>query len=486
MKKILKEHDLAKLVLGMLFFVIVLSWIIPNGTFNNGTNGVEFTNGTVQRIGLVHIFYGITYALQNFSIQIIFIIFTGIFYGVVSKTDGYKKLVERIAKFGTNKELIFTTVISLLVAILTSILTNSFVMLIFMPFLVHILRKMNLSKMTAFASTFGAMLIGVLGATYGTEGALALINYLGYGGSEVTIETELLIRAGILLLAFILYTFFNVKYLKKNLNKRKNEERKDEDLLVLEPVKNKKAKVWPIIIVFVLLFIFVILGFVDWAENFNLEIFNDFHEWFMGLAIGDFHIFEAIAGETLDNLGFELATAFGTWYLFTYVVVIAIASVLVAVFSKMKFNQFLTNVWEGFKAVIKPVVLMTLAYTVFVFIYWSPFVPTIINSLGTAFNPFILTIQAIIGSIFNTDLGYLGYSLSYYLGSFAGNEGNIAFLIFTTIYGLIMFVTPISMFLLFGLSYLDIPYKKWISYIWKFVVAMLVILVLIFALLAYL
>ena len=58
--------------------------------------------------------------------------------------------------------------------------------------------------------------------------------------------------------------------------------------------------------------------------------------------------------------------------------------------------------------------------------------------------------------------------------------------IYTTIYGLVQFVTPISVFLLFGLSYMNIPYKKWLKYIWKFFVGMLVCLLVIFTLLAYL
>ncbi len=484
MKKLFKEHDLAKFVLGMFILVVVLTWIIPNGSFETG---VEFSKGTIQRIGLVHIFYGITYALQNFSIQIVFLIFVGIFYGVVSKTDGYKKLVERIAKIGKGKEVVFAIIIAFITALLTSILTTSFVMLMFMPFLIHILRKMNFNKLSAFAATFGAMLIGVLGATYGTEGALSLITYLGYGGSDVTLETELLVRFGILLLAFILYSFFFVNYLKKNKKALKNEDKdKENTLLDLGEVKNKKAKVWPIASILVIAFILAILGFVDWYGNFKLEIFNDFHDWFMSLAIGDFKIFEALAGGNLETLGYELATAFGTWYLFTYTVVVAIVTLFIGLFSKMKFDEFLTNAGEGFKSVVKPLALMTLAYTVFVFLYWSPIMPTIVNAFGTAFNPFIATIQAFIGSIFNTDLGYLGYSLSYYIGSFTGKEGSVMYLIYTTIYGLVMFITPISMFLIFGLSYLDVPYKKWISYIWKFVIAMLIILLLIFALLTYL
>ena len=122
----------------------------------------------------------------------------------------------------------------------------------------------------------------------------------------------------------------------------------------------------------------------------------------------------------------------------------------------------------------------------FVLLYWSPILTTILNEIGKlsgSFNPFVVSLQAFLASIFNTDFAYIGYSLSYAIGSFTGTEGNITFLIYTTIYGLVQFVTPISVFLLFGLSYMNIPYKKWLKYIWKFFVGMLVCLLIIFTIL---
>ena len=47
------------------------------------------------------------------------------------------------------------------------------------------------------------------------------------------------------------------------------------------------------------------------------------------------------------------------------------------------------------------------------------------------------------------------------------------------------FVAPTSILLFFGLSYLNIPYKKWIKYIWQFALIMLALLLVIFLLLAY-
>lgn len=484
MKKFFKEHDLVKILSLMLLLIVICSWIIPTGSF--GTGGAFTESEELGRIGLVHFFYGFTFAIQNYSIQIAFLLMVGIFYGVISKTDGYKALVLRLAKFFKGREIVVALVLSFVIAGLSSILNNTFVMIVFMPFLITVLRRMNFSKMSAFATTFGSILVGVLGATIGTEGLLGFIQYMGYVGSEITFETELWVRVGIFALAYILFNFFNVTAIKK-LDKKVLKEEND-DLFQVEEPKKKRVKVWPIIVCLVIVFVYAVLGFLSWTEVFELELFTTFHEKVMSVAIGDFEIFKALLGTTLPNMSYDLVTEFGTWYLFTYSIVLGVITAIVAIVSRMKLNDFFANAWDGIKKFLRPTLFILLAYMVFVFLYWSPIMPTVLNQIGglsSSFNPFVSSLQAFLGSIFNSDLAYLGYSLSYYLGSFSGNEGNVLFLIYSTIYGLVQFVTPISVFLLFGLSYMDIPYKNWLKYIWKFFVGMLLCLLVIFALLTW-
>ncbi len=310
MKKFFKEHDLVKILSLLLLVVIVLTWIIPSGSYSTGAT---FTEGEIGRIGLVHILYGFAFAIQNYSIQIAFLALIGIFYGILSKTEGYKALVSRLSKFGKGKEVVFALIISLIIAGLASTLNNTMVLIMFIPFLVTVLRRMGFDKISAFATTFGSMLVGILGATIGTEGLVGFVDYLGYGGSDVTVTTEILVRCGVLALAYILFNFFNVTYIKKNLEKKK-EEQIEDDLFAVEEPKKKKAKVWPIVTAFVILLAFAILGFTSWYEVFEIEVFKNFHKSFMELAIGDFKIFEAILGSELPTMAYELVPAFGTWY----------------------------------------------------------------------------------------------------------------------------------------------------------------------------
>jgi len=94
----------------MLLFVIVLTWIIPTGNFGSGAT---FTEGEMGRIGLVHIFYVSTFAIQNYGMQIGFLVIVGVFYGVLSHTEAYKALVSRITKFGKGKEIAISLIVTL-------------------------------------------------------------------------------------------------------------------------------------------------------------------------------------------------------------------------------------------------------------------------------------------------------------------------------------------------------------------------------------
>ena len=52
-------------------------------------------------------------------------------------------------------------------------------------------------------------------------------------------------------------------------------------------------------------------------------------------------------------------------------------------------------------------------------------------------------------------------------------------LISRTMYGLVMFIAPTSLLLVGGLTYLNISYKEWLKYIWKYLIQVLVIALLV-------
>lgn len=475
MKKFFEKHDLVKLVCIAVLFTLVLTWIIPSGTFQEGS-----ITGTITRTGFSDLFMGGMMSVSFFLQQIVFLLFVGAFYGVMTKMDGYKKLVETLAKKLKGKEIFTIVGVSLIIAGLTSIVTNIFVLFAIIPFIISVLRKMGLDSITAFATTFGSMLIGVLGATYGTEGLISFVNYLKYYATA-TIDVEIAVRAGVLVLAFVLFNFFTVNHAKKILSAKKSQKEESEDLFGIEEPSKKKVKAWPVALGFAIVTILIVLGFIDWKTNWNINIFENFHNWLIGLKIGDFAIISSILGAN--------AAAFGSWALYHINAIMAIVLLISAFIYRMNFDELIEGISEGVKKMLKPIGVIFLIYIIFVFMYWSPIVPTIVNwivGLADGFNPFLTSIAAMVSSFFHIDFGYTGFALGGLLATYDGNTFNIAYLIYTTINGFVCMFAPTSIVLMAGLSYCNIPYKKWFSYIWKFLVGMIVCLLVVFALLTYL
>ncbi len=471
-KSIFEKHDLFKIAIICILATLLLTWIIPYGGFSSG----EFIKEGYGRTGIVDAILSSVYSANFFLQQLLFVLFIGVFYGIISKTSGYKSMVSKISKKLNGKEKLFVVFTSLVITLLTSFVTQTFVVLIFVPLVISICDKLKLDKLSAFAITFGSMVIGTLGATFGTEGLIYFINYLS-NYAEVTITTEIGIRFGVLSLAYIVFNFFIIKHLNKSL--KKSDEDKIRDVFEVEEEKNKNVKFWPMALFFIITFLCVILGYINWNGNFNITIFDSFHEWLTELHIGDFNIISYILGKN--------ATAFGAWELYTISVILFIILIVAKFIYNIKFDEILENAMVGVKALIKPIILVLCAYIVFVLVYWAPFTATITNwilSLSDKFSPYLTALAAGVASLFHTDFGYTGYAIGGILAN--SDSFNIGFLIYTTINGLIQLIAPTSVMLLFGLSYLNIPYKKWIKYIWKFVLIMLAVLLIVFTLLTYL
>ena len=83
--------------------------------------------------------------------------------------------------------------------------------------------------------------------------------------------------------------------------------------------------------------------------------------------------------------------------------------------------------------------------------------------------------------LFNGDISYAFQSVLPYYVSVVTNTDYYSTIgvLFQAVYGITMFVAPTSVILMTTLSYLDIPYTKWLASIWKFVVEFLVIVLIV-------
>lgn len=489
MKNFFKEHDLFKISILVILFTFVLTWIIPATDLSYGLGTTVYA-----RLGISDMMLSGVYTMNFFLQQIFFLVVVGVFYGIISKTEGYKKLVFNIAQKLKGKEIYFILITSLVIAGFTSIVTNVYILLVFIPFIISIILNMKLDKLTAFLATFGSILIGVLGATYGTEGLTSFISYLGYYNTA-SIESGVLVRFGILVLGYILFSYFTIAHVKSTLKvtdtketktkgkKEKEEteiEEKVEDRFLVEKATDKNAKTWPIILSFFIMLVFVVLGYVNW-NTFGITVFDRFHEWLLALKIGNFYIISEILGGQ--------SAAFGLWNLHHIAIVMGVVLIFIVLMYKGSLKDSITNAGDGIKKISKVIGIMILVYVLFTFMYWSPIASTIVDWItkgSESFNPFLNAIAGIVTGFFYNDFGYTSYAIGTLFTNYSAAEITNSVTIFSSMNGIMSIISPTSAILMVGLAYLDIPFKKWVKYIWKFVVGMLVCLFVIFALLSYL
>ena len=469
MKKLFKENDLVKFVTLAILVTIILTWIIPGGSFA----GTTYTKAEIARIGLIETSLSTVYSVSFFLQQIIFVLVLGAFYGVITLTNGYKELVTKCAKFVKGKEIPVVLVVSALLAVFTSISSQVFAAMIFVPFIITVLLRANLDKKTAFVATFGSIFIGMIGATYGTEG-FYYFNY--YMGTDLT--TNIKMRFVVLAIAYVLFSIFNVLNVKKVLAGKKVDESK-EDKFAVEKATKKKVKVWPIVLLLVVVAAYTVLGYVRWEEQFEITCFTEFHTWLTGLKIGEHAVISYILGGSL--LGGSLP--FGTWELYSIFSVLLVVTLIAVIIYRVSLDEIIDGVSNGLSKMAKPTMLMVLAYSIFVIVYWSPIIPTITDWIvSEKFNPFLTTIASFISSIFVADFGYVGYSIGSFLTSAYADNMKQVLVIYPAMHGFVQMIAPTSVILLAGLSYTGISYKEWMKHIWKFIVALLVVLVVVFAL----
>ena len=461
------SHFLFKALAISIFVAIVLTWIVPSGTFS----GANLTTSDPARTGINEMFLSMFYASNYYLLQFIFVLVVGLFYGVISKTNGYKKLVNDAVSFWQPRKKWFALVHTVIIALFVSMSSQSFPILLFIPLVISIASRLGFGKLKSVMMTFGAMIVGLVGQTTATLG----LSYLE-STMNVKITTNLAVRYGILVIALLVLNMVLIKMKNKN----KDIEAESVDLVPLTG-DEKKGKAWPYLVAFIVLFVFCILGYMPWNSAFGIDVFDTFHTWLTT------KVTVTIGGNSHAIFGYILGkiSAFGSWDIYTICYIAMIILIFVKLFSKVKIDEMLDGAVEGMKKTLKPALFVVLAYTMFVICYWSGFTNTIVDKIvGTTFNPISATVANALASFFHVDFGFSGFTLgAVYAARFADYTGTML-VIMTSINGLVSLVAPTSVLLVTGLSMYDVSYKEWLKNIWKIAIIILVLLLILFAVMA--
>lgn len=474
----MKKHALFKTLCIFFLVLVAISWVIPIGSLSSG----EFVKGTTSPVGIFHLFRLPLLTIGTFLQYGLVFLGIGGFYGILNRTGVYVPFVKKIVQRFKGKELLFLGFVIGGFALLSSFSALSFPLFVLVPFFVTIILAMGMGKLTALTSTVGAILVGLIGSTYG-------FNISGYVNTylELDVNNQIFPKIILFLMLTFLLIVFITTHAKKELEHLKNnkkEEKKKSSKVVEnttipfyeEEYQNKKSVV-PMLVIVILALVLSLVMMFNWYYGFKVTFFQDIYTSFMEIKIGDYPI--------IANL-FGGLSQFGYWSYYELTVVLIIISLLIGWIYSLKFDDILESFVVGAKKMLKVAFYASICGIFFSVILSNQsgnMFATITNffmNLTESFNVFATSLLSLIGGFFYNDFYYLLGEVSTVLTSkFDASTLPVAGLAIQTLYGLAMMIFPSSVILIAGLSYLDISYKDWMKYIWKFLLAIFGIIMLV-------
>lgn len=475
------KNDKIKITFIVFVVFFLLSWIIEGGVYDS-TTGL-FTSVGITRMGLFDIISVIYSAFYYKIADIVFLLAVGGCYQVLSNTLMYRKLVDKVSSLIKGKEAIAMIIITTLMALYASITSNIMILFVVAPFIVTIFLRNGYNRLTAFSAGFGGMFLGYLGLTYGTYNMSYLNEAIAIDVNELMIQKWV-----ILLIAVVLFNVFSILYMRKHADNKDQtkydlyatEELKEEKKIKVKG-KEKKVRVWPLVLIGILSLLVLLLGYIDWINSFNVNFFSKLYTNIINsVTIADIPVISSIFGSRL--------TAFGTWTDLLYATfVLMVGIVIISLIGKVKFNDFIEQFGIGMKKMIRVAFIYGFATSVLFLISMYPWPITFVNYLAGSgtFNIIVVLILAILASVLAGDPNLCAYMFGTGMAVLYGNDLTALSLLWRIGGAIATFVGPTSIILLATLTYLNIPYKNWLKYIWKFLFSFILLVLILVALAVY-
>ena len=475
-----KKYGLFKVLSILLLLVVIASYCIKG------------RQGSISYLALGDVFLNYIQSFYYFFDTIIFILIVGGFYGFLNKVPAYKQMIEMISNkiSSKEKEKVFVIIMTIVFALLASLTGLNTVLLLFIPFVVSIILLLGYDKLVALSTTIGGVLVGYIGGIFLTFKDASN----QYAASYTTFDklvglkdnwSNLFPKILLLVVAVALLIYTILSHIKKNDSEKYHLTKHDSLFIESKEKEEKKEKtkkkvlLWPLGLILGLLLIILVLGYLPWSDLFGIKCFNNFHTWLTGLKIGKYEVFTSLISGSI--------TAFGTWgnlgnFMMAVFFVVIFIFILMLIY-KIKFENAMDGFIYGMKKMLPAAMIAGLAYCVLVCSYNNGFLETMITNASKSFgdNAIINSLITILGSILNVDTYYVTAGVFTSMVSALPDKANLSVyaVMFQSLYGLVQLVGPTSILLIVGLSYLEVPYKTWLKYIWRFIVELLIIILIV-------
>lgn len=526
----MKKHNLLK-VLGITFFVVVvLTWIIPAGSYSSG----EFVKSTTQPLGFFDLARTPLIAIANLiQYGILFAVIGGL-YGVLEKTGAYLPMVDKIVKKWKGKERKLLAILTVIFTLISAVTGLDLFLLVLTPFIASIVLGLGCDKISAMLVTIGSILIGKIGSVYSASVTVYASQYFG-----TKMNDEILMRSIICLVVTVLYALFVVGRNKKKVKVvnevteevvvKKTAPKKEEakttattkkastttkktttakkastakktttakktstkkttkacakaaDTIV---VKNKSKKILPLVLISLLILVVIGVAMYNWQVAFNTTFFTDLYSSVKEMKVGDYSLVANIIGSI---------TPFGNWGSYDLIIFLTLVTFVIGWLYAVKLDDMIDGYVDGIKKFLPAASLAVLANIIYAAMYSSSTGSNIlftisdwILGLTKGFNVATMALLSGVGSFFINDYQALVGTFGSIISA-AYEDANVyqyISIIFQSVYGLVMMIAPTSVLLIAGLGLFDISFCEWFKNIWKFLLKLFVVIVIIFIIIA--
>lgn len=459
----MKKNNLLN-VLGIAFLIFaVLTWVIPAGSYSNG----DFISGSLNPMGLLDLVRYPLVSIATFVAYGLIFLAVGGFYGVVNKTGVYTQIVEKITKKYQEKKNTFLVIAIAILAGLSTLFGLTVPLFLLVPFFATILLRLNFSKITTFAATIGSILVGNISSISGFE----VIGYFAVKFEGFLVTNDLFARIILFLILAFLFVMFvlpSKSAKEKNKGDKKNTKKESEELEIplFENTTSKKSAL-PLIVISIFMFVLLVVGMYNWYYTLKFGAFMDIHDALMSFEINGFTIFSKLLGNI---------TYLGGWGHLEFVIVLILFSFLIGWVYNLHVKETCEGFLEGAKKVLPTAIYAVLACTIF-----AALLNLGTKTISATITNFILGevdgLQIVktfltggVGGLFYNDFYYLLNSVSSILSLNDQENYSLILMLLSGAHAIMMLILPTSILLFAGLRYFEISFKEWISYIWKYLV----------------
>lgn len=472
-----------------LFIVIVavavLTWVVPAGTYDYVDPDAAQPQpipGTYQLTeknpqGIWEVLMAPIQGFYEASDIMLFVLIMGGFLEVMMKTGAIDAGISSVVKKLGKRDHIMIPILMVLFGLGGTIFGMGEETIAFYLLIIPIFIALGYDALTGMATIFLGTGIGYMASTTNP-----FSTGIASGFAGITIGDGLGMRLFFFVALEAAGIFFIMRYakkVKKDPSKSLIYDRKAANEAYFQRDKGQEmpeltGKRKGILVIFGLSFLIMVIGVIPWASKFNVTIFEDINNFFLGIPV---------IGKVLGHV-----VPMGDWWFGEMGLVFLIASIIIGLIYGMKQDDFIETFIKGARGLLEVSLIIGISRGITFVMSAGGMTATILHwgeqNLATMGKvPFVilaylfyLPLSFLVPS--TSGLATLSMPIMAPLADFAGVSRNLVVTAFATSAGLMNLITPTSGILMGSLALCKIPYDRFLKFALKLcVILSLIVLV---------